>query len=124
MNVFSFQLDSKAYRLLLKRARQDKPHIPADDALHHLIENLLLSTFVDFQPKDVVYSNMDGEASESTLIRLHLSKSKADSLINKLYQNTPFDLLYEFKKRLFQIYQTENQLQFDLADLDNQSETI
>ncbi len=67
---------------------------------------------------------MHGETSESTLIKLHLSKSKADSLITKLYQNFPFDLLYEFKKRLFQIYQTETQLQFDLADVDNQSETI
>ncbi len=124
VNSFSFQLDAKAYRLLIERAGQAKPNIPADDALHHLIENLLFSTFVDFQPLGVVFNSIYGGTAESTSIKLHLSKSKADSLITKLYQNIPFDLIYEFKKRLFQIYQTETQRQFDLADVDNQSETI
>ncbi len=94
---------------MLKYAIKNKPNINPTDAIKYFIENLFISTFIDFQPQDVLSTAISKPCdSKYKALRLTINKKTANELRSELLDNNKRDIQTEFKERMFNLFISYN----------------
>jgi hypothetical protein len=95
-------IDKQLYKALLDHLSRHNTyhHFTVDEGLRLFVEELIISTYLEFQPMETLLGN-------TSLTELQIKMDDLDSLINAFSHNAEefgIKLAQEFKKRIYQLY--------------------